>query len=168
MKNFGTLVNLKSTNRVWKLIKLKKNHKMSKLVISIFCFFFTYSIVSAQSPVGIWKNVDDEDGREKSHIEVYEKSGKLYGKVIKLLPAATITKCDAFSGDKKVKSLVVMDILWDLVKSGKVWDDGEILDPKNGKVYSAKVELDGKDKLKVRGYMGVSILGRTQTWYRVK
>jgi uncharacterized protein (DUF2147 family) len=141
---------------------------MSKLVISIFCFFFTYSIVSAQSPVGIWKNVDDEDGREKSHIEVYEKSGKLYGKVIKLLPAATITKCDACSGDKKGKSIVGMDILWDLVKSGKVWDDGEILDPKNGKVYSAKVELDGKDKLKVRGYMGVSILGRTQTWYRVK
>jgi uncharacterized protein (DUF2147 family) len=141
---------------------------MSKLVISIWCLFFTISMLSAQSPVGIWKNVDDEDGREKSHIEVYEKNGKLYGKVIKLLPAATITKCDACTGDKKGKSIVGMDILWNLTKSGKIWDDGEILDPKNGKVYSAKIELDGKDKLKVRGYLGVSMFGRTQTWYRVK
>jgi len=61
-----------------------------------------------------------------------------------------------------------MDILWDMVKVGNKWENGEILDPKSGKIYSCKIELDGKDKLKVRGFMGVSILGRTQTWYKVK
>lgn len=127
------------------------------------------SLISiAQSPVGIWKNLDDEDGKEKSHIEIYEQNGKLRGKVIKLLPAATITKCDACTGANKGKSLVGMDILWDLVKTGKVWDKGEILDPKKGKIYSCKIELEGKDKLKVRGYVGVSMFGRTQTWYKVK
>jgi uncharacterized protein (DUF2147 family) len=123
--------------------------------------------INAQSPVGVWKNLDDEDGREKSHIEIYEESGKLRGKVIKLLPAATITKCDKCTGANKGKNLVGMDILWDLKKSGSVWDGGEILDPKKGKVYNCKIELDGAEKLKVRGYMGVSILGRTQTWYKV-
>lgn len=127
------------------------------------------SLISiAQSPVGIWKNLDDEDGKEKSHIEIYEQNGKLRGKVIKLLPAATTTKCDACTGANKGKSLVGMDILWDLVKTGKVWDNGEILDPKKGKIYSCKIELEGKDKLKVRGYVGVSMFGRTQTWYKVK
>ena len=52
------------TNHVWTLINLKKNHNMSKLVISIWCLFFTISMLSAQSPVGIWKNVDDEDEEE--------------------------------------------------------------------------------------------------------
>jgi uncharacterized protein (DUF2147 family) len=137
-------------------------------------FFLIFSILSislisaAQSPIGIWKNLDDEDGKEKSHIEIYEQNGKLRGKVIKLLPAATITKCDACTGVNKGKSLVGMDILWDLTKTGNTWDNGEILDPKKGKVYSCKIELQGKDKLKVRGYVGVSMFGRTQTWYKVK
>ena len=126
--------------------------------------FFIY----AQSPIGIWKNLDDEDGREKSHIEIYEQNGTLRGKVIKLLPAATITKCDKCTGANKGKSLVGMDILWDPKKTRKVWEGGEILDPKKGKVYDCKIELDGTDKLKVRGFVGVSMFGRTQIWYKVK
>jgi uncharacterized protein (DUF2147 family) len=136
--------------------------------ILLFSMLFISFITIAQSPVGIWKNLDDEDGKEKSHIEIYEQNGKLRGKVIKLLPAATITKCNACTGANKGKSLVGMDILWDLTKTGNVWDNGEILDPKKGKVYSCKIELEGKDKLKVRGYVGVSMFGRTQTWYKVK
>jgi uncharacterized protein (DUF2147 family) len=135
----------------------------------LFAFFImNASFIFAQSPIGVWKNLDDEDGKEKSHIEIYEQNGKLRGKVIKLLPAATITKCDACTGANKGKSLVGMDILWDLKKSGKSWDAGQIMDPKNGKIYDCKIELKGADKLNVRGYMGVSMFGRTQTWYRVK
>lgn len=131
-------------------------------------FILNASFLFAQSPVGVWKNLDDEDGKEKSHIEIYELNGTLRGKVIKLLPAATITKCNACTGANKGKSLVGMDILWDLKKSGKTWDSGQIMDPKNGKIYDCKIELKGTDKLNVRGYMGVSMFGRTQTWYRVK
>lgn len=137
-----------------------------KLII-LFSFFATIHL-SAQSPLGIWKNVDDEDGQDKSHIEIYEKDGKLYGKVVKLLPAATLTHCNACKGDHKGKSLIGLDILWSLKKNKKVWDNGEILDPKSGKIYDCKIELDGNDKLKVRGFIGVSMFGRTQIWYRVK
>ncbi|MBC7885668.1 MAG: DUF2147 domain-containing protein [Saprospiraceae bacterium] len=136
--------------------------------IVLFLMMCFSQMLMAQSPIGIWKNLDDEDGKEKSHIEIYEKNGKLWGKVIKLLPAATVTTCNACTGANKGKSLVGMDILWDMKANGNVWEDGQILDPKNGKVYHCKMEPDGQDKLKVRGYIGISLFGRTQTWYRVK
>ena len=140
---------------------------MYKNVFAILILFITQMGI-AQSAVGIWKNIDDEDGKEKSHIEIYEHNGKLKGKVIKLLPTATITKCEACTGANKGKSILNMEILWDLSKKGNAWDNGKILDPKSGKVYSCKIELNGIDKLKVRGYVGVSMFGRTQTWYKVK
>lgn len=134
----------------------------------LLAFLIIGGISYGQSPVGIWKNLDDTDGREKSHIEISESGGELKAKVIKLLPAATITKCNACKGDKKGKDLVGMEILWGMKKSGKVWQGGQILDPKSGKEYNCKLEFDGADKLKVRGYIGVSLFGRTQTWYKVK
>lgn len=140
---------------------------MTKYIFLLFYLVLNLSVYG-QSPVGVWKNLDDEDGKEKSHIEIYEQNGKLRAKVIKLLPAATITKCNACKGDKKGKDLIGLDILWDLKKSGKIWDGGHILDPKNGKEYNCKIEFDGTEKLKVRGYIGVSMFGRTQIWYKVK
>lgn len=140
---------------------------MKTKIISLLLLFIGTNIYS-QSPIGVWKNLDDTDGKEKSYIEIYEQNGKLRGKVIKLLPAATLIKCDACSGSNKGKGLVGMDILWDLVKVGKSWDGGQILDPKNGKVYDCKLEVEGPDKLKVRGYIGISMFGRSQTWYKVK
>lgn len=135
----------------------------------LFALFFVFSWpLLAQSPVGIWKSLDDTDGQEKSHIEITEHNGVLTGKVIKLLPAASITRCDACKGANKGKSIEGMTILWDLKKNGKSWDSGQILDPKNGKIYSCKAELEGADMLKVRGFLGISLLGRTQTWYRIK
>ena len=136
--------------------------------IILLAFIAMSVVLNAQSPVGIWKNLDDTDGKEKSHIEIYESGGVLKAKVIKLLPAATIKKCDACKGDKKGKDLVGLDILWSMKKSGKIWEGGQILDPKTGKEYDCKLEFDGPDKLKVRGYVGVSLFGRTQTWYKVK
>ena len=137
-------------------------------IFTLFTFTTLSSILFAQNPIGIWKNLDDTDGKEKSHIEIYESNGKLRGKVVKLLPAATITRCDKCEGANKGKSLVGMDILWDLKKSGNAWDGGEILDPKSGDVYSCKIEADGPSKLNVRGFLGLALFGRTQVWYRVK
>jgi uncharacterized protein (DUF2147 family) len=120
----------------------------------------------AQTAVGTWKNIDDTDGKEKSLIQIYESNGKLRGKVIKLLPAATITKCDACKGANKGKSIQGMDILWGLESVGKgEYDNGEILDPKTGKIYDCSITVQG-NKLLVRGYLGLSIFGRTQTWYK--
>lgn len=139
---------------------------MIKPIVTLMFSFLIFSI-HAQSPIGLWKNFDDDDGKEKSHIEIYEKNGKLFGKVIKLLPSATIKTCVKCKGSKKGKDLIGLDIMWDLTKSGKGYDNGTVVDPKTGKEYDCKIELDGNDKLKVRGYIGVSMFGRTQVWKRV-
>lgn len=145
-----------------------KSYFNSSSVLLVLLSFLFCNVLIGQSPVGVWKNLDDEDGKEKSHIEIYEKNGTLHAKVVKLLPAATITHCNSCKGDLKGKSLVGMDILWNMKAGNGEWSGGEILDPKNGKVYKCKLENDGPDKLKVRGYIGVPALGRTQIWYKVK
>lgn len=139
-----------------------KKFLLAKLFI--FSFFIGYS----QSPIGIWKNIDDEDGKAKSHIEIYEKDGKLEGKVIKLLENATLKVCKKCKGDRKNASIEGMVIMWDLNKSGDEYIDGKIIDPKKGKEYGCKISLASEDELDVRGYLKFAVFGRTQKWYRVK
>lgn len=113
-------------------------------------------------------SIDDEDGRPKSHIAITEDSGKLTGKVVKLLDGASISKCDKCSGAKKGQPILDMVILWDLSeKSKSEATGGTILDPANGKEYSCKIKLKDANTLEVRGYIGTPLLGRSQTWYRV-
>ncbi len=81
-KFFGIRVNLKIIDFViTKIVKVSFQMLKKMVVLAV---MFLFQIGQAQSPIGIWKNIDDEDGKEKSHIEIYEKNGKLYGKVIKL------------------------------------------------------------------------------------
>jgi uncharacterized protein (DUF2147 family) len=139
-------------------------------------YFFTFlfvavaGIFSASAQVtGKWKTVDDETGEAKSIVEVYEQNGKIYGKIVEILnPAKKNAKCDKCPGADKGKPLQGLVIIKGLIKDGDEYTDGDILDPTRGKLYSCTIKLDGKDKLDVRGYMGVSLLGRTQTWSRVK
>ena len=129
---------------------------------------FIFNSGFAQNPIGIWKTVDDTDGRAKSHIEIYENDGKLYGKVIKLLEAADIHFCEKCKGDKKDQPIEGMVLLEEMKEAGKSWKGGRILDPASGKSYKCLIELENEDKLKLRGYIGMPALGRTQYWYRVK
>lgn len=141
--------------------------KMKLTGLSAIAVVFFSLNLSAQSPIGVWKSVDDNDGRAKSHIRIYEEGGKLFGKVTELLPAATITHCNKCSGEAKGKSLIDMIILRDLKESDKKWEGGQILDPAKGKEYSCQISLSDSDTLKVRGYIGSPLFGRTQYWYRV-
>jgi len=125
--------------------------------------------VSAQSVTGKWKTIDDETGQAKSIVEVYEQNGKIYGKVVEILnPAKKDSKCTKCKGADKDKPINGLVIIKGLTKDGNEWTDGDILDPQKGKLYSCTIKLDGADKLSVRGYMGISMLGRSQTWHRVK
>lgn len=124
--------------------------------------------IGAQTITGIWKTIDDEDGLGKSHIEIYEKEGKYYGKIVELLPAAEGDHCIPCKGDKKDKPLVGMEIIWNMKAKGELLEGGKILDPKTGKEYKCKIELDSADVLNVRGFVGFALMGRTQQWYRVK
>ena len=136
----------------------------------LFTFFILLSTFGlAQSPIGTWKTVDDQTGKDKSYVEIYEKDGKLFGKVTKILTKGKENaKCEDCKGDKKDKPILGMVILSDLSKKGNEWTGGKIFDPNSGKEYKAIIKLNGNDKLDVRGYVGLPMVGRTQTWTKVK
>jgi len=128
--------------------------------------------VDLSSPVGTWRTISDKDDMQRSLVQIWEHDGKLFGKIIKIYPRPTDPKelkCDLCEGSLKNAPTIGLRILWDLRKDDDQWVDGLILDPENGKTYKCFIELqDGGKKLKVRGFLGVSLIGRTQYWHRVK
>jgi uncharacterized protein (DUF2147 family) len=125
----------------------------------------------AMSPVGLWKNIDDETGKPKALIRILENNGEFKARIEKLFRQPTEDqnpKCDKCEDARKDQPIVGMTILTGLKQQeGYEYGGGQILDPANGKTYKAKMALeeDGK-KLNVRGYIGMPLLGRTQTWLR--
>jgi uncharacterized protein (DUF2147 family) len=119
--------------------------------------------------MGKWKTIDDDTSEPKSVVEIFEKDGKLYGKIIKLFrkpgedPDPICTEC-ATDDPRFKKKITGMEILQNMEKSGDAYEEGSILDPSNGKIYGCKLWLEGND-LKIRGYWGPFY--RTQTWLRV-
>lgn len=127
---------------------------------------FTYSTQS-NSIEGIWITKDDITGREKSEVLIYKDNGKLYGKIVNLLlPEDKGKLCTKCKGENKNKLIEGMIILNDLILEDEVWEDGTIIDPKSGKIYDCYLSLEKQNVLKVRGYLGFSLLGRTQIWKR--
>jgi uncharacterized protein (DUF2147 family) len=142
---------------------------MKKTIVLITIFLFSTGILLAQDVVGKWKTIDDNSGEAKSIVEVYKKDGKVYGKIIEILNPAKkgvlCTECTGADKDKPVEGLV---FIRGLKKDGDEYNSGIIIDPENGKEYKCYITLEGADKLKVRGYIGFSLIGRTQYWQRVK
>lgn len=129
------------------------------------------SLAFAQtSPVGTWTTVDDKTQKPKSVVEIYEASnGSLAGRVNEILQSdrGPNPLCDKCSGNNKDKPVKGMVMLWGVKKKGGNWEGGKILDPATGKIYSVKMTpIDGGKKMEVRGFMGFSLLGKTQTWIR--
>jgi uncharacterized protein (DUF2147 family) len=126
----------------------------------------------AASPAGFWKTFGDEGNAPKSIVHITVENGKASGTIEKIFPAPNEDPspvCDKCSGELKGKPVLGMRFLWALVLSGSKWTDGAILDPDNGKTYSCTVEvIDGGKRLKVRGYVGIPLLGRSQIWERTE
>ncbi|MDC8759725.1 DUF2147 domain-containing protein [Janthinobacterium fluminis] len=122
------------------------------------------------SPVGLWKNIDDVSGKPKALIRITESNGVLQGKLEKLFRTPEQEqnpKCGKCEGANKDQPILGLMFMWGLKKDGDEYNGGEILDPDNGKVYRSKMQLvEGGKKLQVRGYFGVPMLGRSQTWIR--
>ncbi|WP_367752799.1 DUF2147 domain-containing protein [Flavobacterium sp. WC2430] len=142
---------------------------MKNTITIIVLFITTVFYAQNHSVTGKWKTIDDETGEAKSIIEIYEKSGKVYGKVIDILDKEHRKDlCHDCGGEDANKPIIGMTILKGLLKDGNEYNSGKIMDPKNGKVYKCYIVLESNDKLKIRGYIGFALLGRTQYWYRVK
>ncbi|KGV37765.1 hypothetical protein X985_4617 [Burkholderia pseudomallei MSHR4012] len=128
------------------------------------------AFAQADSPVGMWQTIDDHTGKPKALVQIsVDSNGELSGKVVKGLGENDTPdrRCTACTDERKDQLIKGMTIIKAMKKDGEGWDGGNILDPENGKVYKCKMKLeDGGQKLVVRGYIGVSLLGRSQTWMR--
>ncbi len=126
------------------------------------------AFAQADSPVGLWKNIDDKTGEAKGLIRISENAGVISGKIEKVLTKGQEdAKCEACEGALKDLPVAGMQIISGLKKGAAWYEGGTILDPNNGKVYKARLKLvDEGKKLEVRGYIGAPLLGRTQTWVR--
>ena len=139
-----------------------KNHVFALLFISVLTSGF------AQSVTGKWYTVDD-DNNKKSIVEIYKKGDKVYAKIVELMDDADKGKlCEKCEGKNHNKPIEGMNILTGLTKDGDEWNGGKILDPENGKTYKCYITLEDNNKLKLRGYIGFSLIGRTEYWYRLQ
>lgn len=153
---------------------MERNNVLITLLIGILCSIgFSYSrAATIDSPVGFWKTIDDVSGRPKSIIQIWQTDNHiLMGKVVKIFPKVgnDQTKlCTACKGNLHNQPIVGMTILSGLKLKQNQWSNGHIIDPENGKTYQCALHaVDGGKHLNVRGYIGLPLLGRSQTWERV-
>ncbi|MGX1112876.1 uncharacterized protein (DUF2147 family) [Pseudoalteromonas sp. MBR-15] len=142
---------------------------MLRLTIALSALLFSQLSVAAMSPVGLWKTIDEETNEAKSLVRIREQNGVLIGEVEKILnPAKQDAICDACKGDKKNKPILGMAIIDGAKEAGDgSWQNGEILDPNNGKTYTLKLTPKEQGKvLEVRGY--IAFFYRNQYWQRVE
>lgn len=123
--------------------------------------------LQAQSILGKWRTVDDDTGEEKSIVEIYERNGKVFGKIIEIFdPEKRDLPCIYCEGDDYNRPILGLNIIKNMEKDGDSYKDGTITDPQDGKTYRCRLKLDGKDTLQVRGYL--AFFYSTQYWKREK
>ncbi|HRJ28333.1 MAG TPA: DUF2147 domain-containing protein [Cyclobacteriaceae bacterium] len=142
---------------------------MKNVLFTVSIVIAGFSVSAQHTILGKWKSIDDKTGETKSVVEIFERGGLVYGKVIKIFPKPgddqdpVCNKCPE-DDDRFKKKILGMEIIQGMKKNGAEYSDGHILDPEAGKVYRCKLWLESND-LKVRGYWGP--VWRTQTWKKV-
>jgi uncharacterized protein (DUF2147 family) len=149
---------------------MKRNFKLGLLVLSA---VFSGSAL-AQDLTGTWQSIDDKTGSPKAIIEIsQEGNGSYTGKIVKITPRPGYTPqktCNDCPAPYTNQPILGMEILKGLkhVDGTNNYERGRVIDPLAGKLYNAKVKLNATGKrLTLRAYMGVSTLGRNQTWIRL-
>ncbi|MBU1821878.1 MAG: DUF2147 domain-containing protein [Bacteroidetes bacterium] len=156
------------------LSKIKISNIRILFVVALTACITTLSaFVPANTPdamLGTWLT-----GSKKGHVQIYKQGNQYYGKIVWLKepidPKTNQPKTDVNNPDSKKKEqplLGLVNLRGFTYEGGNVWEEGKIYDPENGKEYSCKITLRDKNTLDVRGYIGISLIGRTDTWVRVK
>ena len=127
----------------------------------------SFAQIKADDVIGTWLT----NGKEPAKIQIYKSGDKYFGKIVWLKNPAENgkPKFDANNPDesKRNQPLIGLVILKDFKFDGDdEWKEGDIYDPESGKTYSCFLTLKDKNSLKVRGYIGISLIGRTETWAR--
>lgn len=148
--------------------------KFTRLMLPLLLLFVvTVSFAPKDNPdavVGTWLN-----GTKKGHVQIYKQGGTFFGKLIYLTepndPTSGKPKTDIKNADekKRTRPLLNLPLMYNFKYDGdNVWADGKIYNPEDGKEYNCKMTLKDPNTLDVRGYVGISLLGKTQTWTRIK
>lgn len=141
---------------------------MQKSYLTLVLLIITIS-VNSQSIFGKWYSTNEETGEIDSVIEVYKKQEKAFAKIIEIKNSERKNAvCDLCKDKNKNKPILGLNILNGLERDGEEWSGGTILDPRNGNVYKCYIQLVQKDKLKIRGYLGLALFGKTAYWQRAK
>jgi uncharacterized protein (DUF2147 family) len=122
--------------------------------------------------LGDWRAVDEESGEARAVIRLYEQGGRLFGRIVEVLPTRSDPTpdfvCNSCAGELAGIDLREFELLRDLEWQGDEFAGGHIHDPRSGRRYRAAVALAGPDRLRVRGYVGLRAIGRTQVWERAE
>ena len=141
---------------------------MKKVVFTTLLFALSITI-NAQTIFGKWNSTNEETGNIDSIIEVYEKDGKAFAKVIEIKGSTRKNAvCEKCEDENKNKPILGLNILTGLEKNKDEWSGGNILDPRNGKIYNCYIKLIKPNKLKIRGYIGLALFGKTAYWERAE
>lgn len=153
---------------------MKRSRLFSVSCGFILCLFSMMVFAADLSPVGTWLTVDDVTKKPRSIVKITEQNGQLSGSVAKVYyqqgegPSDVCDKCSGALKDQKILGMTILTGMTNQ-NGGSTWSGGNIVDPKNGKSYKCKMTLSPNGQmLDVRGYIGFSMLGRTQTWIRQK
>jgi uncharacterized protein (DUF2147 family) len=127
------------------------------------------AVYAADGPTGLWKTFDDKTGNARAIVRIYQEDGKLFGRIEQsFTPGAEKRVCEVCTDERKNQPVLGLIIIRNMKPSDGEYSGGDILDPESGSVYRCKFHLDEEGKhLIVRGFIGISLLGRTQTWERV-
>ena len=148
---------------------------MKTKLITVFSIFLLSlaptAFAAGATPAGLWRTIDDNTGKPRSLVRIHEHNGE-YSAVIEKGLLATDTPdavCDKCTDERKGKRIVGMTIVKGIKFTDGHYEGGEILDPENGKTYRCLMKLDSTgNQLEVRGYIGISLIGRSQNWTRVE
>jgi len=153
---------------------MKSILKLFLVCISAFFLSCAYADHTRLSPVGYWQTLDDVTGKPNSILHIYQAENILYGKVVKAFPlpgqdpSGICKACKGSKHNQRIVGMVIMQGLTQSTSNPAEWSGGEILDPVNGKTYRCSLTVVNKgNTLNARGYIGISLFGRTQTWQRV-
>lgn len=130
-------------------------------------FLFAAPAFAQSTPVGCWQTIDDEDGQVKSYVRIYPQGNTLVGDIVRLTQngGRCVDCAERYDG----RVLRNERILSGFVRDGNRYEDGQIINPKDGKTFKAVmnlVENSNGNRLYLRGYVGIKALGRSQTWQR--
>jgi len=137
---------------------------MKYLYIAFLTILSTTS--NGQSIIGQWETYDDKTKEKKAVIEIYKTNNLYFAKIVKSFAGDKNALCDTCKGTKKDKPIIGLVIIENIKKNGDEFNGGNILDPENGETYKCYLKLVNNSKLKVRGFLRISIFGRTQYWLR--